>query len=77
MIGLPGGTPTHTFSCSRAGCDEPATWALRWRNPKIHSGDRQKHWLSCDSHLEYLREFLLARSFPVTVLPVSELAELA
>jgi hypothetical protein len=53
--------------CSRAGCDEPASYSINWRNPKIHTSDRVKVWLACDEHREYLREFLLARNFPVAV----------
>jgi hypothetical protein len=53
--------------CSRAGCGELATFSINWRNPKIHSADRVKVWLACDDHRDYLREFLLARNFPVLV----------
>ena len=67
MIGL-GGEPS-TPRCSRAGCDAPATSTVNWRNPKIHSTDRVKVWLACDEHVEYLREFVLARDFPVIVAP--------
>lgn len=73
MIGLPGEAPEHALTCSRAGCRAPATRAIRWRNPKIHSADRWKHWLACEAHLEYLEGFLRARSFPLEVLAVSEL----
>ncbi|XPP25850.1 MAG: hypothetical protein ACNYNX_09465 [Leucobacter sp.] len=77
MIGLPGEAPAHAFACSRAGCSEAANWALRWRNPKIHSADRFKHWLACDAHLDYLRDFLTSRSFPVEIVPIAELTEQA
>ncbi|MBL5973428.1 MAG: hypothetical protein D3X82_06585 [Candidatus Leucobacter sulfamidivorax] len=73
MISLPGAEPAHELACSRAGCGAAASWAIRWRNPKIHAADRRKHWLACDDHREYLVEFLRARSFPVEVLPASEL----
>ncbi|PRY70455.1 hypothetical protein B0I08_101591 [Glaciihabitans tibetensis] len=53
--------------CSRAGCGAPATSSINWRNPKIHSRDRVKVWLACDEHRDFLREFLLARNFPVAV----------
>ncbi|WP_400999804.1 hypothetical protein [Agromyces sp. GXQ0307] len=53
--------------CSRAGCREGATWRIDWRNPKIHTEDRVKTWLACDEHVEYLRDFLASRSFPVRV----------
>ncbi len=67
-----GGDPL-AHECSRAGCREPAEWALIWRNPKIHTPDRRKTWLACEEHLEYLREFLAARSFPLEVISVSDL----
>lgn len=53
--------------CSRAGCNNPATYRVEWRNPRIHSEQRIKIWLACDEHLDYLRDFLEARSFPVRV----------
>lgn len=68
-----GGAPPEVFECSRAGCRERAEWAIRWRNPKIHAEDRRKTWLACEEHLEHLREFLAARSFPLEVVPVGEL----
>ncbi|MGR0317783.1 hypothetical protein [Agromyces sp. ZXT2-3] len=40
---------------------------MDWRNPKIHSEDRVKTWLACDEHVDYLRDFLASRSFPVRV----------
>jgi len=55
--------------CSRAGCRAEATWRIEWRNPKIHTEDRRKIWLACDEHVEFLREFLGARDFPLEVLP--------
>lgn len=68
-----GEDPALRFTCSRAGCTDAATAAIRWRNPKIHTEDRRKTWLACDAHLEVLREFLAARDFPLAVVPVSEL----
>ncbi|MEP6482640.1 MAG: hypothetical protein ABJA94_11615 [Rhodoglobus sp.] len=64
MIGDVGPT---TERCSRAGCTEPATWNVNWRNPKIHSADRVKIWLACSEHVEYLRDYLATRGFPVVV----------
>lgn len=72
MIGMLGGKPDLKHACSRASCADQATWALCWRNPKIHPADRQKTWLSCNEHLDYLKDFLEARSFPLEVLPLSE-----
>ncbi|UFS61100.1 hypothetical protein LQ955_06310 [Subtercola endophyticus] len=56
--------------CSRAGCRSEAVWSIGWRNPRIHSADRVKVWVACDEHVEFLREFLLARDFPVAVTPL-------
>jgi hypothetical protein len=55
--------------CSRAACRAAATWRIDWQNPRIHDGDRWKTWLACDEHVDYLRGFLEARSFPVSVVP--------
>lgn len=66
MIGSLGAAPAG--GCSRVGCHEPATWRIDWRNPRIHTGERVKTWLACDEHVGYLREFLAARSFPLTVM---------
>jgi len=60
------------LTCSRAGCSDTATWRIEWRNPKIHTADRVKVWLACDEHVDFLREFLAARDFPVNVLAVSD-----
>ncbi|MFF1878867.1 hypothetical protein [Leifsonia sp. NPDC058230] len=67
MIGF--GEP-EALTCSRAGCNETAGWRIEWRNPKIHTEDRVKVWLACDDHVDFLREFLAARDFPVAVLPI-------
>lgn len=64
MIGIP-----QASVCSRAGCRETAQHEVRWRNPRIHAEDRVKIWLACEAHVEYLRGFLAARDFPVTVQP--------
>jgi hypothetical protein len=49
--------------CSAKGCTRPATWALLWNNPRIHTPDRRKTWLACDEHRQHLSDFLSARSF--------------
>ena len=66
-----GGAP-EALACSRAGCADRAGWRIDWRNPRIHTGDRSKTWLACDEHVDYLREFLTAREFPLTVSAVAE-----
>ncbi|RJS47162.1 hypothetical protein [Nocardioides cavernaquae] len=54
---------TEAPLCSAKGCQADAAWALRWNNPKIHTPDRRKAWLACDSHRESLTAFLTARGF--------------
>jgi hypothetical protein len=49
--------------CSARECRNPATWALRWNNPKLHPPERRKTWLACDDHRESLSQFLSARGF--------------
>ena len=68
MIGL--GADLETTNCSRAGCREIAGWRLDWRNPRIHAADRVKTWLACDDHVDFLRDFLTSRDFPLTVSPL-------
>ena len=63
--------------CSRAGCRSPALWRIEWRNPKIHSPDRRKVWVACDEHRDFLRDYLAARDFPVTVTPQAPRTPLA
>ena len=63
-----------TPRCSRAGCHEDARWRIDWRNPRIHSEDRVKTWLACAEHVDYLRDFLAARDFPVTVVALETAA---
>jgi hypothetical protein len=64
------GLEPERFTCSRAGCGSQAQWRIQWRNPKIHAADRVKVWLACAEHVDYLRDFLAARDFPVQVLQV-------
>lgn len=54
-------------TCSRAGCRDTARWRIEWRNPRIHSAERRKIWVACDEHRDFLRDYLAARDFPVTV----------
>lgn len=70
MIGF-GSDPAEP-QCSRAGCQSPATTAVNWRNPKIHTPDRVKVWLACEEHRDFLRDFLEARNFPVLVTAMNE-----
>ena len=69
MIGL--GAELDTRNCSRAGCREIAGWRVDWRNPRIHAEDRVKTWLACELHVDYLRDFLATRDFPLSVSPLA------
>lgn len=53
--------------CSRAECRAVATSEIVWRNPRIHAEGREKIWLACDEHRDFLYEYLRSRDFPVTV----------
>ena len=53
----------NELRCSAKGCKHTATRALLWNNPRIHTAERRKVWLTCDEHREYLASFLTARSF--------------
>ena len=61
---------TQRWECSARGCRADATWAIEWRNPKIHDTGRVKTWLACPEHLDRLREFLARRDFPLRVRPM-------
>ncbi|EEH64203.1 hypothetical protein HMPREF0044_0492 [Gleimia coleocanis DSM 15436] len=60
--------------CSARQCTEVARWAVIWRNPRIHQA-REKTWLACEGHKEFLAEFVALRGFPYRIVPVSELGE--
>jgi hypothetical protein len=79
--GFPRGRPALNYfgvieilRCSARGCAEPAAWALRWNNPKLHTPDRRKTWLACENHRDSLSAFLSARGFLREVVPASEVA---
>jgi len=59
----PGGIAREQPVCSARDCRRPATWALQWNNPKIHTPERRKTWLACDEHRDHLAAFLSARGF--------------
>ncbi|MBX3093497.1 MAG: hypothetical protein KF680_02995 [Cryobacterium sp.] len=65
----PDASPTE---CSRAGCRQVASQKVNWRNPRIHSADRVKVWLACGEHVEFLRDYLASRGFPVLVTGIDE-----
>jgi hypothetical protein len=59
--------PDLEARCSAKGCQRPAVYELRWRNPKIHTADRVKIWLACEDHRDTLSDFLARRDFPLSV----------
>jgi hypothetical protein len=63
---------SEPLTCSAKGCQQPALWALVWNNPKLHTPDRRKSWLSCEEHREQLGAFLGARGFLLDVVPVDD-----
>jgi hypothetical protein len=60
------------FVCSAKDCRAPATVALRWNNPKLHTSDRRKTWLACPDHEDYLARFLDQRGFLRERVPAEE-----
>lgn len=67
--------PASDLVCSGRGCGGHAVWALRWNNPRLHTPDRRKVWLACDSHLEHLSQFLSMRGFLREAVPVTDLRQ--
>ena len=54
---------SHPPQCSAKGCRAAATTDLSWRNPRIHTAARVKHWLACGEHADGLADFLSRRGF--------------
>jgi len=59
--------------CSARRCTGEATWALLWNNPRLHTPDRRKVWLSCGEHVDHLSQFLTVRDFLRSVVEVNSL----
>ncbi|MDV6010936.1 hypothetical protein [Haloechinothrix sp. LS1_15] len=49
--------------CSAKGCTAVGVYAVVWNNPKIHDPDREKTWIACEEHRQYLSHFLDRRGF--------------
>ena len=60
------GAPAPDVRCSRTACGLGPEWEIHWRNPKIHTADRVKVWLSCGDHRDYFVGYLEQRNFPVS-----------
>lgn len=56
--------------CSAKGCRAEARFVLVWNNPRVHTPDREKTWVSCDDHRTSLSEHLDVRGFLRRVEPL-------
>lgn len=56
--------------CSAKACRAPATWAVVWNNPRLHTPDREKVWVACGEHKQPLADYLAVRSFLKRVEPL-------
>ena len=61
---------TTEVQCSRKSCTADAVWKLLWNSPKIHTPQRRKIWLACDTHREFLADFLSSRAFLQEIQPL-------
>lgn len=61
--------------CSAKACRQPATRAVVWNNPKLHTPDREKIWHACDEHVEHLSHFVQIRGFLLRVDSLPEATE--
>jgi hypothetical protein len=66
--------PAPNLVCSARGCRSSAIWALQWNNPKLHTPERRKTWLACDSHRQSLAEHLSVRGFLKETIRADELS---
>lgn len=62
--------------CSAKGCRTPASWALRWNNPRLHEPTRRKTWMACEAHRTGLSDFLAKRGFLRETQPVEQVIDL-
>jgi hypothetical protein len=58
--------------CSRKACRAEATWQLLWNNPRIHTPERRKVWLSCEEHREWFEDYLQTRSLWKETIPFAK-----
>ncbi|NMR20766.1 hypothetical protein [Cellulomonas fimi] len=72
-LGSLGADAVDELICSARGCRAEAAWGLLWNNPRLHAPERRKVWLACDDHRAHLEQFLGARAFLRSTVPVAEL----
>ncbi|CAJ1493303.1 hypothetical protein MU0083_000249 [[Mycobacterium] kokjensenii] len=65
--------PVGELVCSRKGCSADALFGMLWNNPKLHTPERRKVWLTCPEHREYFRDYLSSRGLLKSEVPVDEL----
>ncbi|MGV0624480.1 hypothetical protein [Mycolicibacter minnesotensis] len=65
--------PVGPLVCSRKGCSAEAAFGMLWNNPRLHTPQRRKVWLTCPDHREYFREYLSARGLLKSEAAVDEL----
>ena len=58
--------------CSARGCRADGVWIVRWNNPKIHTPERRKEWLACQSHRADLERVLSLRGFWRETVPLTD-----
>ncbi|WP_209324874.1 hypothetical protein [Brevibacterium renqingii] len=66
---------SEELQCSAKGCRAPATRAILWNNPRLHTPERKKTWLACDEHLEHLSSFLTLRDFYIGDVSIDDIPE--
>lgn len=59
--------PDAQRHCSAKGCQQDARYAVVWNNPKVHTPEREKTWLACEEHRDFLSGFVDKRGFLVRV----------
>lgn len=61
----------ETAICSAKACRHPARHVLVWNNPRLHTPDREKTWVACDTHRQPLADHLDVRGFLRRVDPLA------
>ena len=59
--------PLDQAVCSAKACRIPASHALVWNNPTLHTPDREKLWHACDEHRQSLADHLDVRGFLIRI----------
>lgn len=65
--------PVGALVCSRKGCSADADFGMLWNNPKLHTPERRKVWLTCPEHRDYFRDYLSSRGLLKDEVAVGEL----